>query len=279
MSLNNQLSMATISLSGTLLEKLNAISNAGFYGVELCENDLLSFKGSPEQIARITKEFGLEILLFQPFRDFEGAPRKEIKNNLDRAKNKFELMNRLGVTTMLVCSNTSLGAIADDQIITDDLRRLAECAQSYGIKIGYEALAWGTHVKSYKHAWNIVQKVDHSSCGLILDSFHTLAINDSLIELRTLHKDKVFFVQLADALYGSYNKNMSLLEWSRHFRCYPGDGYLNVGEFVTSILELGYIGPLSLEIFSDKLQAISPRIAAFDGMLAMKDLEDKIICA
>ena len=40
-------SIATVSLSGDLQEKLDAIAAAGFDGVEIFENDLLTFDGSP----------------------------------------------------------------------------------------------------------------------------------------------------------------------------------------------------------------------------------------
>ena len=40
-------SIATVSLSGSLDEKLRAIAAAGFDAVEIFENDLLSFNGSP----------------------------------------------------------------------------------------------------------------------------------------------------------------------------------------------------------------------------------------
>ena len=40
-------SIATVSLSGSLDEKLRAIAGAGFDAVEIFENDLLTFNGSP----------------------------------------------------------------------------------------------------------------------------------------------------------------------------------------------------------------------------------------
>jgi 4-hydroxyphenylpyruvate dioxygenase len=40
-------SIATVSLSGALDEKLRAIAAADFDAVEIFENDLLSFGGSP----------------------------------------------------------------------------------------------------------------------------------------------------------------------------------------------------------------------------------------
>ncbi len=68
-------SIATVSISGTLVEKLKAISRAGFDGVEIFENDLLYFDGSPADVKRICADLGLKIMLFQPFRDFEGVSR------------------------------------------------------------------------------------------------------------------------------------------------------------------------------------------------------------
>ena len=44
-------SIATVSLSGTLNEKLAAIAAAGFDGVEIFENDLLSFDARPREVA------------------------------------------------------------------------------------------------------------------------------------------------------------------------------------------------------------------------------------
>ena len=48
--------IATVCLSGALDDKLEAIANAGFERVELFENDLLSFNGSPADVALWPKQ-------------------------------------------------------------------------------------------------------------------------------------------------------------------------------------------------------------------------------
>ncbi len=88
-------SIATVSLSGTLPEKLEAAAAAGFDGIELFENDLLYHSGSPQDIRRRCEDLGLAVTLFQPFRDFEGCPRERLQRNLDRAERKFDLMQEL----------------------------------------------------------------------------------------------------------------------------------------------------------------------------------------
>src|ERR1700748_3496032 len=171
-------SIATVSLGGTLIEKLQAIAAAGFDGVEIFENDLLYFAGSPAEVKSICADLGLRVLLFQPFRDFEAAPRARMQKNFDRAEAKFDVMEQLGADLMLVCSNTAPDAIGDDSVAAEDLRALGERAARRGFRIGYEALAWGRRVNTFGRAWKIVQAADHAALGLVVDTFHTCAIED-----------------------------------------------------------------------------------------------------
>jgi TRAP-type transport system large permease protein len=91
-------SIATVCISGDLREKLAAIASAGFDGVEIFENDFLAFDGTPAEVGRMIRDHGLEITLFQPFRDFEGMPEPQRSRAFDRAERKFDLMQELGTT-------------------------------------------------------------------------------------------------------------------------------------------------------------------------------------
>ena len=69
-----QTAIATVCLSGTLNEKLEAIAAAQFKGVEIFENDLLSWSGTPADVRKLVRDLGLKTITFQPFRDLEGMP-------------------------------------------------------------------------------------------------------------------------------------------------------------------------------------------------------------
>src|SRR3989475_6352624 len=96
-------SIATVCLSGTLPDKLEAIAAARFDAVEVFENDLISFNGTPRDLASMTADLGLGIELYQPFRDFEGVPDAVLQRNLDRIERKFDLMEKLGAPMLLLC--------------------------------------------------------------------------------------------------------------------------------------------------------------------------------
>jgi len=262
-------SIATVSLSGTLPEKLEAAAAIGFDGVEIFENDLLTYDGSPEDVRKIAESLGLAIHIFQPFRDFEAMPDPQRRRNLDRAERKFDVMQALGTDLVLVCSNVQPAAIDDPQRAAADLHEMAERAYRRGLRVGYEALAWGRHVNRWRQAWDIVHAADHPALGLIVDSFHTLALRDDPSGIAALPADKLFFVQLADAP----DLSMDVLSWSRHFRNFPGQGVLPVAAFVRAVIAAGYRGPLSLEIFNDEFRAAPARLIARDGLRSLRLVE------
>ena len=266
-----QRSIATVSLSGTLPEKLEAIAAAGFDGVEIFENDLLYYDGSPRDVRQMCADLNLAITLFQPFRDFEGCRRERLARNLERAERKFDLMQELGTDLVLVCSNTVADSLGERGILVDDLRELAERAGKRGLRIGYEALAWGRHVNTWQQVWDLVKAADHPALGVLLDSFHTLSIKGDPSGIADIPGEKIFFVQMADAPVLA----MDVLEWSRHFRCFPGQGEFDLAGFLAPILRSGYKGPLSLEIFNDGFRAAPTRSNAADGLRSLLYLEEK----
>jgi 4-hydroxyphenylpyruvate dioxygenase len=241
-------SIATVSLSGTLIDKLEAIGAAGFDGVEIFEPNLLAYDGTAREVARRAADLGLAIDLFQPLRDFEGVPDDEFRRNLERAESRFDVMGELGAPLMLVCSNTAADVVDDDECAAAQLHALAERAARRNLRIGYEALAWGTRVASFDRAWRIVERANHPSLGLILDSFHTLVRPDDWSALRDLPGDRIFFVQVGDAP----RVNVDPLTLRRNHSRLPGDGDFDVPAFLRGVLATGYAGTLSLEIFNEK---------------------------
>ena len=265
-------SIATVSLSGTLREKLEAIAAAGFDGFELFENDFIHFKGSARDLRLMSQDLGLSLDLFQPFRDFEGMPEPLHRKNLDRAERKFDLMQEMGAELMLCCSNTSPQVIDDPALAAAQLHELADRAARRQLRIGFEALAWGRATSLYRQAWDIVRRADHPQLGLILDSFHTLSLRDDPSGLSDIPGHRIFFLQMADAPW----MQLDVLHWARHHRNFPGQGQLPVVPFLRQVLETGYTGPLSLEIFNDVFRGTPNRRVAVDAMRSLLYLASEL---
>ncbi|MDB5819442.1 MAG: sugar phosphate isomerase/epimerase and 4-hydroxyphenylpyruvate protein, partial [Rhizobacter sp.] len=265
-------SIATVSMSGTLRQKLQAIAAARFDGIELFEADFINDAGSARELKALADDLGLGIDLYQPFRDFEGMPDAAFKRSLDRAERKFDLMQTLGCPLVLVCSNTSAQSIDDAELSATQLHELATRAGSRGLRIGYEALAWGRWVNLYGQAWSIVERAAHPSLGLILDSFHTLSLRDDPTGIADIPGDKIFFLQMADAPLLA----MDVLQWARHHRNFPGQGQFDCETFFEQTLRAGYTGNLSLEIFNDVFRSSPNRRTAVDAMRSLLALEGAV---
>jgi 4-hydroxyphenylpyruvate dioxygenase len=267
-----QTSIATVSLSGGLAEKLEAIAAAGFTGVEIFESDLLSFNGTPKDVARMVASLGLKIVTFQPFRDFEGMPEPQRSRTFARAERKFDLMGELGCDLLMICSNVAPDSLGGVDRAASDFHELGERAQKRGIRVGFEALAWGRHVSDYRDSWEVVRRAGHPAIGLTLDSFHIFSRKTDLKAIRSIPGDKIVLVQLADAPW----LEMDVISWSRHFRCFPGQGEFPLTEFMDAVSATGYGGLLSLEIFNDQFRAGSPRGVAIDGQRSLVYLMDQM---
>ncbi len=259
-------SIASVCMGGALEGKLAAAAKAGFRAVELFENDLTFFNGKPKDVRRMAADLGLEIVALQPLRDFEAMPEPIRERNFERAARKLELMHELGSRLLCVCSNVSTETIDDAARAAADLAELADLARQHGMRIGYEALAWGRHVKDWTAAWEILRAADRDNLGIVLDSFHICARGNPIEPIADLPAERIALVQVADAPA----LVMDPLSLSRHYRCYPGQGEFPIIDFLDAATRAGYGGPLSLEIFNDQFRGGSAVAIAVDGMRSLR---------
>jgi 4-hydroxyphenylpyruvate dioxygenase len=265
--------LATVCISGTLEEKLAAAAAAGFDGVEVFEPDLVAAPWSPAELRARCADLGLSIDLYQPFRDFDTTRPEALAANLHRAERKFDIMAALGTDLLLVCSTVAADALDDDDGIAEQLHTLATLAAEHGLRVCYEALAWGRHVNTYERSWEVVRRADHPALGLCVDSFHILSRGSDPAGIRDIPGEKLFFLQLADAP----RLDMDVLQWSRHHRLFPGQGAWDLPAFLDHVLTAGYTGPLSLEVFNDVFRQSDPRRAAVDALRSLLALQEETL--
>lgn len=191
------ISYATCSLGSPsnpppLLDRLHAISIAGFSAVELSFPDILSYgqtllghEVEPSDYdelckvaAGIKKECdkrNLGIMMLQPFANFEGWPEGSDgrKDALDRAHGWIRIMQACGTDMLQVGSTDTPLEKLDKGKMVSDLRGLCDLLKEHGFRLAYENWCWSTHAPDWKDVWNIVKEVDRPNIGLCLDTFQT----------------------------------------------------------------------------------------------------------
>ena len=119
------LSYATCSIGtsqqDTLPRRLEAISSAGFTGIELSFPDILAYGASIlghdidplnyNELTRVTADIrrlvdanGLKVMMLQPFANFEGWPQRtpEREDAFRRARGWIDIMNTVGTDLLQV---------------------------------------------------------------------------------------------------------------------------------------------------------------------------------
>jgi sugar phosphate isomerase/epimerase len=245
--------MDTITLAGSLEDKLAAMANAGFTQVMLSARDLTSHPGGVQAAVAAVKASGLAVTGFQVLRDFEGLSGHLHSYKVDIAKAMLEMCHAVGSDLLLVCSSTSTHATSDPEALAHDLAKLALLAVPLRIRIDYEALSWGRFVNEFPQAWDLVQRGNRANLGLAIDSYHVLATRTSQDELDYVFADRVFLVQLADFMWQEVRSPEERMNTARHFRVFPGEGVHgeDVAALVRRLDRMGYRGAYSFEVFND----------------------------
>jgi sugar phosphate isomerase/epimerase len=289
--------------SPSLREKLDAISSAGFAGIELAFPDLLGFANdlakkevseddydilcdAAQHVRKLCSEANLDIVVLQPFGNFEGWPEgsAERTNAFKRAKGWIRIMKAVGTSMLQVGSSDSEGIITSREELARDLGQLADLLAEEGFRLAYENWCWSTHSSTWKAAWELVRKANRSNIGLCLDTFqiagseladpttksgyidnpnmslqqirHTLT--QSLEELsREIPLQYIYYTQISDGFKPDFPLENEKAEglfprarWSHFYRPLPyHGGYLPVAEVTRAFLKTGYRGWFSAEVF------------------------------
>ncbi|KAI0148832.1 3-dehydroshikimate dehydratase [Xylariaceae sp. FL1272] len=234
------------------------------------------------------QKHNLKVLMLQPFANFEGWPKKskERQDAFARARGWMRIMEAAGTDMLQVGSSDAEGISPSHDDLASDLAELADMFASKGQRIAYENWCWATHAPNWKDVWQIVQKADRPNIGLCLDTFQSAGgewadpttksglieglsqeelkarWSRSLAELaQTVPPEKIYLLQISDAykmeppLEAKLNSEglRPRGQWSHDYRPLPYDGgYLPVHDFLNAVLETGFRGWLSIEVFDGK---------------------------
>lgn len=261
-------------------------------------------------LGALVKSYGMSISCWQPLRNFEGfVDEEDTRNSRAFAKGILDIMPALG-TTLLLCCTTSTPApktSGDLERCARDLAWLADEAATYSppVRIMYEGLSFAAHRTRWQDAWEVVERANRPNLGLCLDSFNTLALEwadpysptgklsprvdanlvENLAELvQRVPGDKIYLFQVADGK--RMNPPMQLptdpsipriRPWSRGNRLFPHEtdrgAYLPVQQFADAVVDTGYTGPWSIEVFNDSLADPGVEVPEQHAQRAMKGLK------
>jgi sugar phosphate isomerase/epimerase len=190
-----------------------------------------------------------------PLNGLEGVFELEPERLAVRTREVFSLAARFSVPQVIVVPGQPDCPISLEAARAT-LCRLAEAAGDYGISLLYELIGFSSHAfPSLRAAVGLTAGL---GIPLVLDTFHLAVSGTDASAIRALDARSIGLVHLSDALVRGAMEELTDAE-----RVLPGeDGGLPVVELLGGVLDAGYRGWVSVEVFHPRYGMANPSSTA-----------------
>ena len=237
---------------------LDAISKAGFEGVELRINKVLDFikKESIEALIRIIKDKSLDLLsLNSVVLPLLESPSESFFKDFENICNVSHRLESPYIVT-IPCTVPKNIRIDRKEVIENCIKvvkRLSEIAWRVGINIIVEPLGFKERaLRRLEDGVEVVKRINRDNVYTMLDTFHIYVAGSSLECLKDV-KDKIALVHISDT-YITKNKD----ELTNDDRLLPGYGDLDLKSMINFVKSLGYNYYISIESFRKEYWNMDP---------------------
>jgi D-psicose/D-tagatose/L-ribulose 3-epimerase len=242
------------------------VAGMGFDWIEFPLEEIGGFDTS--RAAALVKEHGLGVstcAAMGPDRDLIH-PDPEIRaNGAEYIRQAIEATQAVGATNLVGPIYSAVGRTwqstpeeraRDLDILVEALKGLAAYASDHGVKLGIEPLNRfeTSFVNLASQAVEIVDRVDHPACGIMLDTFHMNIEEKSL----------------GDAIR-SAGPRLIHLHSCENDRGAPGSGNVTWDQVAQGLKDIGYDGPVVIESFTAKVKSIAKAAAIWRPLADSQD--------
>jgi len=220
------------------------------------------------QAASIIRDQGMGVSVcaaMGPDRDLIHPDSAIRDNGMAYLRTAIEMTQQLGGTNLVGPLYSAVGRTwqmtaderaRDTDLLVEQLRTLAAYAGDHGVVLCIEPLNRfeTSFINLAQQAIEVIDRVDHPACQIMLDSFH-MNIEES---------------SLGDAIRAAGPR-------LRHFhacendRGAPGSGHVPWQNVAGALREIGYDGPVVIESFTDQVKSIARAAAIWRPLAASQD--------
>lgn len=221
-----------------------------------------------ERAATIIHDSGLDVsccVAMGPDRDLIHPDRQIRENGMAYVRQCIDALQTVGGTNLVgpiyaavgrTWQQTAAERTHDLHILVDNLRALAEYAGDRGVVMGIEPLNRfeTSFINLASQAIEVVDRVDHPSCGIMLDTFHMNI------------EEKSF----GDAIRAA-GPRLVHLHSCENDRGAPGSGNVDWSGVAEALQAIDYEGPVVIESFTPDVKSIARAAAIWRPLAPSSD--------
>jgi sugar phosphate isomerase/epimerase len=250
----------------SLVERLTAAQIGGFTHMSVFPIDYRGWRSqgmSAAQIRQQIKAAGIRVLAIDPF--VQWVPNFTVPNWYPadyRGFIEFSEEQILEIAQELEAEAINcvegLGQTYPREVLIERFGSFADRAKARGLRITLEFMPISS-IQDLSAGWAIVQAANRSNAGLCFDTWHYFRSKPDDALLKTIAGERIFEVQLADALNALQGKDLT--DDLLRFRRLPGQGELPLARIVPILKSIGAWRSVGPEVFADAMDALSAQEA------------------
>jgi 2-keto-myo-inositol isomerase len=180
-------------------------------------------------------------------------PNPNFTKNLEAFKKRCEQFAELGAPLVYSPCATAAAFTPDDYVrCLDNIRRTAEVARQFKLKVAAEFVRSSTFLASLPTALRLHREAAHPSFGILFDCYHFWSGPNKFEDMDLIEPGEIIHAHLND----TQDLPRELLNLQS--RVIPGDGVAPLAKILRKLAEKGYAGPISVELFLPKFQEADP---------------------
>jgi sugar phosphate isomerase/epimerase len=180
-------------------------------------------------------------------------PHVTFGQNLEVFRRRCEQFAELGAPLVYSpCATAAKFTPEDYPRSVDNIRRVADAAKQFGLKVAAEFVRNSTFLASLRTSLRLHREAAHPNFGILFDCYHFWSGPSKFEEMDLLRPGDIIHAHLNDT---------QDLPWEMldlHSRVLPGDGVAPLAKIVAKLVKTGYSGPISVELFLPKFQEADP---------------------
>lgn len=243
-------------------DRFHIAREAGFSGIEFQVNEARQYAKNHDGLDSVRQllhhnnlRFDQSLMLEECF---SPSHREERKEFLENARGLFRDTTHLGGKIVLACP--TFGQV-DIREAPGMFAELCDLADSFGLNLALEFMAWAETIKDIRTASVMVEKAGRKNGGMLYDTLHHHFGGSSLRDLEELPSEYLFAVHIADA----QDLNLHPIEIGRKHRLFPGEGIIPILEILHILRAKEQDFSIALEIFNDEYLTRSALEVAREG--------------
>lgn len=241
---------ATTLENSNLATDLELCEQQGYDYIEIRTMDKLPEyleQHSLDDLSNYFKENHIKPLALNALVYINNRSKDDYEQLLNEFKQMLEYADKLQVPYIVVVPLVTKDKILKKDIkasSVDVLKELAGLAEPYGIKLALEFVGHPEcTINTFEQAYDIVQTVDNSNVGLVLDCFHFHAMGSNIEALKQADISKVFILHMDDT------EDFPIGNLEDEDRVWPGHGAIDLEGILSVLKEKGFDGPVTVELF------------------------------